>query len=137
MRRAIERPAAFDSWLKCCLSASRTMKQRKSRRQIRLFLKRKVVVRTTSLVRRKKSFVGESTSANLGGSELGDSLGAFGDGVLGEFTGEDEAQGRPPPHKHEKTTSTTKLLIYTSFTTFFDIWSPQDSHVLWIFDIPL
>ena len=91
MRRAIKskRPAAIVSWLKCCLSAPRTMKQRKSRRQIRWFLKRKVVVRTTSLVRRKRWIADESTSANLGGGELGDGLGAFGDGVLGEFTGED------------------------------------------------
>ena len=29
----------------------------------------------------------------LGGGELGDRLGAFGDGVLGKLTGEDEADG--------------------------------------------
>ena len=40
-----------------------------------------------------RPWTARSEAGDLGGGELGDGLGALGDGVLGELTGEDEADG--------------------------------------------
>jgi len=48
---------------------------------------------TEDRARRKRRLGETDPTARLGAGELGDSLGALGDGMLGELAGEDEADG--------------------------------------------